>query len=144
MTAEPGGLPSMGSHRVRHDWSNLAAAAVDYNFMRAGVLSVLFLVVFQVLEQFLAHSEHSINGGLVAKFDPCDPMDCSPSGSSVHGIFQARILEWIAISFSRGSSWPRAQTCISWVSCIGRQILYHHQKHSDYCQIKRLENEKLK
>ena len=34
----------------------------------------------------------------------CDPMDCSPSGSSVHGILQARILEWVAISFSRGSS----------------------------------------
>ena len=40
----------------------------------------------------------------------CHPMDCSPSGSAVHGIFQARILEWIAISFSRGSSWPRDQT----------------------------------
>ena len=37
----------------------------------------------------------------------CDPMDCSPPGSSVHGISQARILEWVAISFSRGSSWPR-------------------------------------
>ena len=37
----------------------------------------------------------------------CDPMDCSLSGSSVHGIFQARVLEWIAISFSRGSSQPR-------------------------------------
>ena len=36
----------------------------------------------------------------------CDPMDCSPLGSSIHGIFQARILEWVAISFSRGSSWP--------------------------------------
>ena len=35
---------------------------------------------------------------------PCDPMDCSPPGSSIHGIFQARVLEWIAISFSRGSS----------------------------------------
>ena len=34
----------------------------------------------------------------------CEPMDCSPPGSSVHGIFQARILEWVAISFSRGSS----------------------------------------
>ena len=33
----------------------------------------------------------------------CDPMDCSPPGSSIHGIFQARILEWVAISFSRGS-----------------------------------------
>ena len=36
-----------------------------------------------------------------------NPMDCSPPGSSVHGIFQARILEWVAISFSRGSSQPR-------------------------------------
>ena len=37
---------------------------------------------------------------------PCDLMDCSPPDSSVHGILQARILEWVAISFSRGSSWP--------------------------------------
>ena len=37
----------------------------------------------------------------------CDPMDCSPPGSSVHGISQARVLEWVAISFSRGSSLPR-------------------------------------
>ena len=43
-------------------------------------------------------------------------------GSSVHGISQARILEWVAISFSRGSSWPSDRTR---VSCIGRQILYH-------------------
>ena len=48
---------------------------------------------------------------------PCDPVDCSPPGSSVHGILQARILEWIAISSSRGSSWDR--TWVSWVSCIG-------------------------
>ena len=51
----------------------------------------------------------------------CDPMDSSPPGSSAHGISQARILEWVAISFSRGSSWPRDRTCIS---CIGEQALY--------------------
>ena len=51
-----------------------------------------------------------------------EPMDCSLSGSSVHGISQARILEWVAISFSRGPSQLRDQTCIS---CIGRRILYH-------------------
>ena len=45
----------------------------------------------------------------------CDPMDCSSPGSSVHGILQARILELVAISFSRGSSWSRNQTQ---VSCI--------------------------
>ena len=41
------------------------------------------------------------------------PVECSPPSSSVHGIFQARILEWVAISFSRGSSQSRDQTCIS-------------------------------
>ena len=43
----------------------------------------------------------------------CDPMDCSLPGSSVHGIFQARVLEWVVISFSRGSSQPRDQTQVS-------------------------------
>ena len=51
-----------------------------------------------------------------------DPMDCSPPGSSVHGILQARIQEWVALPFSRGSSGPRDQTHISYVSC--RQVLY--------------------
>ena len=43
----------------------------------------------------------------------CDPMDCSPPGSSVHGMSQARILEWVAISCSRGSSQPRDQAHVS-------------------------------
>ena len=46
----------------------------------------------------------------------CNPMDCSPPGSSVHGIFQARILEWVAIPFSRRSSQPRDWTWISWTA----------------------------
>ena len=46
----------------------------------------------------------------------CDPMDCSLPGSSVHRIFQARVLEWVAISFSRGSSRPRDQTQVSHVA----------------------------
>ena len=50
-----------------------------------------------------------------------DPMDCSLPDSSVHGISQARILKWVAIFFSRRSSWPRDWT---WISCIGRQFLY--------------------
>ena len=48
----------------------------------------------------------------------CNPMDCSPSGSSVHGSLKARILEWIAISFFRDSFPPRDWTCVSWVSYI--------------------------
>ena len=54
-------------------------------------------------------------------------MDCSPPGSTVHGISQARILEWVAISYSRGYSQPRDQTR---VSCIGRQILVYIQSQS--------------
>ena len=52
----------------------------------------------------------------------CDPMDCSPPGSSIHGIFQARVLEWVAISFSRGSSPPRDRTR---VSCIASWCFYY-------------------
>ena len=55
-----------------------------------------------------------------------DPMDCSLPGSSVHGILQARILEWVTISSSRESSWVRDQICISCISCFGRWILYYH------------------
>ena len=55
----------------------------------------------------------------------CDPMDCSPSGSSVHRISQARILECANISFSRGSSWVRDWTWISCIFLIDRQILHH-------------------
>ena len=53
----------------------------------------------------------------------CDPMNCSLPGTSVYGILQARILEWVAISFSRGSFQPRDRTLISYISCIGRQLL---------------------
>ena len=49
----------------------------------------------------------------------CDPMDCSLPGSSVLGVFQARILEWVALLSSRGSFQPRDQTHVSYVSCIG-------------------------
>ena len=54
----------------------------------------------------------------------CDPTDCSPPDSPLHGIFQARILEWVAISSSRRSSWPKDRNCVSCSSCTGRWILY--------------------
>ena len=55
----------------------------------------------------------------------CDRTGCRLPGSSVHGILQARILEWMVISSSRGSSQHRDQTHVSCVFCIGRWILYH-------------------
>ena len=53
----------------------------------------------------------------------CDPIDCSPPGSTAHGILQARMLEWVAMSFSRGSFWPGDWTHISCVSCIAGWFL---------------------
>ena len=55
----------------------------------------------------------------------CNLRDCSSPGSSVHGILQARILEWVAMPSSGGSSQPRDRTCLSYVSCIDRWVLYH-------------------
>ena len=55
----------------------------------------------------------------------CDPMDCSLPDSSVHGSLQARILEWVAMPFSRGSSWPRGRIHISYTSSVGPHVLYH-------------------
>ena len=53
-----------------------------------------------------------------------NPTDCSPPGSSVHGTFQTRTLEWVAISFTRETSQSKDQTHVSSISCTGRQILY--------------------
>ena len=55
---------------------------------------------------------------LVAQWYPtvCNPMDCSLPGSSIHGILQARILEWVTIPFFRGSSWPRDWIHVSWTA----------------------------
>ena len=58
----------------------------------------------------------------------CDPMDCSPPGSSVHGILQTRTAGWVAMPSSRGSSQLRDQTHSSCVSCIGKRDL-HHWRH---------------
>ena len=75
----------------------------------ASVATIMFIIVMLLLS--LSHVWPSYN-----------PLDCSLPGFSVHGISQERILAWVAISFSRGFSWPRDQTHVSY---IGRQILYH-------------------
>ena len=103
---DPGGLPSVGSHRVRHDWSDLAAAEAaslyyiwSYDLLVHGfikefsntLLSIKLVVVMLVAQSCLTL---------------CDPMDCSPPGSSVHGILQAKILEWVACPPPDGLSNP--------------------------------------
>ena len=82
-----------------HDWHIISSARFEYQWkdacMHAQLLSHVWL---------------------------CDPMDCSPQDSSIHGILPARILEQVAISSSRGFSWLRDRT---WISRTGRQILYY-------------------
>ena len=55
----------------------------------------------------------------------CNPMDYSPPDASIHGVFQARILEWVVIPFSRGSSQSRDRTDVTSIFCIGKRIIYH-------------------
>ena len=65
----------------------------------------------------------------------CDLLDCNPPDSSDNEILQARILEWVAMPLSRGSSQPQDWTCLSYVSCIERYVPYHwhHLGSSIYC-----------
>ena len=79
-----------------------------------------FLIMKDYSEDIMIHVLCSVTQSCPAL---CDPMDYSPPGSSVHGISQARMLEWVAISSSRGSFRTRDWTCVSCVSCIGRWIL---------------------
>ena len=178
-TEEPGGLQSMGSRRVRHNWSDWAHT--QRRPMRTWCLQK-FLHEVRRKRVYTAYSCRWISAGDWSQKTPqipksasaqainikwcrtvalhicgfwirgcrasgykgycttvgcqlehllfstqaclttCDSVDCSPAGNSVHRILQARILEWVATSFSRGSFWPRSWTC---VSCTGRQILYH-------------------
>ena len=92
-TGEPGRLPSMGSYRVGQDWSDLAAAAAAAETKDwIDQVKVLLTQIYPIL---------------------CKTMNYSQPGSSVPGILQARILEWVAIPISRGSFWLRDQTQVS-------------------------------
>ena len=125
-TEEPGRLQSMGMQRVRHDWAtNTSTSNESWTVKKAELwrtdafelccwrrlLRVLW-IGRRSNQSVLKESENEVTQSCPTL---CDPMDCSLSGSSIHGIFQARVLEWIVISFSRGSSQSRNRT---WVSCI--------------------------
>ena len=124
-TEKPGGLWSVGSHRVRHNrvwhnWSDLASTILNLPggswYGNYGIIDVVNMLIYssRILSMlpliFLCVCVLSRVWIFV-----------TPSSSFVHGILQARILEWVAIYSPRGSSWPRGRTHISWA---GRQILY--------------------
>ena len=85
-------------------------------------------VVGSTFRSCLLHSAcqqvESVSCSVMSDFH--NPMDCNPLGSSVHGILQARILEWVALSDSRGSSQPRDRTHVPYVFCIGKRVLYNY------------------
>ena len=83
-TGKPGVLQSMGSQRVGQHW----------------------------VTELTGHLDHKVSTDVFSRVQLCNPMDCSLPGSSIHGISQARILKWVAISFSRGFSQPWDQNHI--------------------------------
>ena len=82
-----------------------------------------FFPVWQVIE-LCQFPRNQLVCGVLLCLTLWDPVGCSPPGSSVQRILQGRILEWVAISSSKGSSWPRDWNCVSFVSCIGRWVIY--------------------
>ena len=92
---EPGRLQSMRSLRVGHDWVTLAC--------------------MHALEKEMHQSESEVTQSCLTL---CDPRDCSLPGSSIHGIFQARILEWVAISFSNAWKWKVKRKSLSCVRLL--------------------------
>ena len=137
-TAEPGGLLSMGSHRVGHNWWDLASSSSSkclkicsdshpkpkpnlWSFVQSNqdVFKYYFIVSYRILQFLCVYV-----CWLTSCYILCDPVDCSPPSFSFHGILQQRILEWIALPSSRGSSWPRDRTHISCIT--GDSLLLSH------------------
>ena len=125
-TAEPGGLLSTESHRVGHDWRDLAATAYPLTVASTKThwQTNSASIHFSSLMWKLPLSPSHLKGVFWVEMPWSEvkslshvwlsvTQNCSLPGSSVHGIFQARVLEWIAISFSRGSSQPRDRTQVS-------------------------------
>ena len=122
-----GGLACCDSRgrRVRHDW---ATELNWYNFYRCHIYALIYSI-FLFLTYFVLQSLGSftsLRASVHAQLCPtlCNPIYCSPPGPSVLGIFQARILKWVAIFFFRGSFRLRDQNPISWISYTDKWILH--------------------
>ena len=105
-------------------FSSLSCVSLPLSLLR----NVRFSEPHCFLELFLSHRTFWRCGDrLVPKtcLTLCDPTDCSPPGSPVHGILQAKILEWVIMSFSRGFYLPRGWTRISHISWIDEYVLYY-------------------
>ena len=145
---EPGRLQSMGSLRVRHDWRTSLSLFTFMHWRKKWQPTPVFLPgesqgrgslvgcclwgrtesdTTEATQQQQQHRSWYVC--VLSLVWLCDLKDSNLPGASVHGFFQARILEWVAISSSRGFSWPRDRTSIFWVSRIGRQVHTHTHTH---------------
>ena len=123
-TEEPGRLQSRGSLRVRHDWATSLSLFTFMHWRRKWQPTPVFLPGESQERQSLVgcrlwgHTESDTTEVTWQQQQQtlCDPMGCSLPGSSIHGILQARILEWVAIPFSRASSQPRDGTQVSYIA----------------------------
>ena len=100
-----------------------------------GLCNPLWDLCFLHFHRVMEMSMRAVRAKMLQLCPPlCDPINCIPPGFSVHRILQARILEWVAMPSSRGSSQPWDNTCVPNISFIGRQVLYHdgnEQVHSN-------------
>ena len=83
-----------------------------------------------MLKRLVSKYDQQLHAQLLSHVQLCDPMGCGIPGFSVHGVFQSRILEWVAMPSFRGSAQPRDRTYTSYVSWIGRQVLVPRGKPS--------------
>ena len=117
---EPGRLQSLGSQRVGHD----TVTSFSLSSLTPGSF---FSALFATSQgQGMLAPDRELLSGLLSSAQSLRRVRLFMTPWAVaHGIFQAKILEWFAISFSRGFSRPRDRTHLSSISCIGRQVLYH-------------------
>ena len=108
-----------------HNWRMMVCSLSWSNFILLSLTHSSYRKVFKIQGTRAWHSITYCCLVSKSRLTLRDPMDCSPPGSSVHGTLQARILEWVAMPSSRGSSRPRDWTPISYISCIGRWVHYH-------------------
>ena len=97
-------------------WGWMELSAIEFFIMKIlNTIYPILCLVFREIKKKISNTHSMLVKVLVAQLclTLCNPLDYSPPGSSVHGILQARILEWVAILFSSGSSWPRDWTQVS-------------------------------
>ena len=107
--------------KKKYDWGS-GLGGYQALLLRSWDWIALVWTVFGHLFKFPANICPGSPACLLSHLWLCDHMNCILPGSSVHGIFPARILEWAAMPSSRGSSWPRDRICVSGISCTASEF----------------------